>query len=175
MKVKDVMTAGRLKVCTPETKVANVVKIMKDNNKGALPVVDKTQKVIGILTDRDLAISLSRKTRKTAAEISVKDVLPKLKLCTVKAEDEVSDALREMRRNKIGRLPVVNPEGKLEGMISVDNILSRAINRNEAIGQISSRSENLAKTVKALLDRDNTPPQHAKEGTVELNPGEKQR
>ena len=38
MKVKDLMTASKLKVCTPESKVTNVAKIMKDNNKGALPV-----------------------------------------------------------------------------------------------------------------------------------------
>jgi len=154
MKVKDLMTADKLKVCTPETKVANAAKIMKDNNKGALPVVDKEQKVVGILTDRDLALSFAKKVNKTASEISVKEVLPKVKVRSVKAEDEISDVLREMRKNKIGRLPVVDDEGKLKGIISVNNILSRAVNRNEAIGQLNSKDENLAKTIKALFDRN---------------------
>jgi CBS domain-containing protein len=172
MKAKELMNADKLKVCTPETKVADVAKIMKDSNKGALPVVDKTDKVVGILTDRDLALSLSKNAKKSVAEISVKEVLPKGKLCTVKPDDEIRDVLREMRRNKIGRLPVVDTEGKLMGMISVNNILSRAVTRNEAIGQLSSKDENLAKTIKALFERNSSSSPVVKKEVLEMEPSD---
>lgn len=155
MKVKDVMTSGAIKSCDSETKLTNAAKIMKDDNLGALPVVDKEKKVVGIITDRDICLSLAYKNGKTADEISVKEILPKGKIRTINADDELTDVLREMRKNKIGRLPVTDKDGKLKGMISVNNLLSRAIKRNEAIGQIKSKEENLAKTIKALFDRNN--------------------
>lgn len=155
MKVKDVMTAGVIKTCDSETKLANAAKIMKDENCGALPVIDKEQKVVGIITDRDICLSLASENGKAASEISVKELLPKGKVRTIKTDDEVTDVLREMRKNKIGRLPVTDKDGKLKGMISVNNLLSRAIKKNEAIGQVKSKEENLAKTIKALFDRNN--------------------
>ena len=154
MKVKDVMTGDGLKSCNPETKLANAAKIMKDNNHGALPVVDKDQKVVGIITDRDICLSVASKNGKSTGELTVKEVLPKAKIRTVKAEDKVSDALKEMRKNKIGRLPVIDKSGKLQGMVSINSILSRAIKKNEEIGRLKSKDENLAKTIKALFDRN---------------------
>lgn len=162
MKVKDVMTAGTIKSCDSETKLTNAAKIMKDGNCGALPVVDKEQKVVGIITDRDICLSLASKNGKAVSEISVKELLPKGKVRTIKVNDQITDVLREMRKNKIGRLPVTDKDGKLRGMISVNNLLSRAIKKNEAIGQIKSKDENLAKTIKALFDRNSTKTQKVK-------------
>ncbi len=156
MKVKDVMAADSIKSCTPETKLANATKIMKDNNRGALPVVDKDQKVIGIITDRDVCLSLATKNKKTSSEMSVKEILPsQLKVHTIKLDDTITDALREMRKNKIGRLPVTDKEGKLKGMISINTLLSHTLRKKEELGNISAKEENLAKTIKALFDRNN--------------------
>lgn len=153
MKVKDVMSADSIKHCTTETKLANVSKIMKDSNVGALPVIDHDKKVIGIVTDRDLCLTFSHKTNKTASEICVKD-LHLSGIHTVKEEESVKEALGEMRKNKIGRLPVVDKDGKLKGMLSINNLLSHALTEGEGLGQPSSKEENLAKTIIALLDRN---------------------
>lgn len=155
MKVKDVMAADSLKYCSPETKLANATKMMKESNRGALPVVDKEQKVIGIITDRDICLSLAGKNGKNPAELSVKEVIPQAKVHTIKTEDSITDALREMRKNKIGRLPVTNKEGKLKGMISINTLLSHALKEKEELGNINAKDENLAKTIKALFDRNN--------------------
>lgn len=153
MKVKDVMSAGKIESCTQETKLANVAKVMKDVNVGALPVVDTNKKVVGIVTDRDICLAFAKKTTKNATDTSIKDLrLPKIH--TIKEEDTVKDALHKMRKNKIGRLPVTDNEGKLKGMLSINNLLSRALNRKEELGQTTSKDENLAKTVKALFDRN---------------------
>ena len=154
-KVKDVMTAEAIKSCTLDTKLQNVAKTMKDSNRGALPIVDKDNKVIGIVTDRDVALALVAK--KEVSTLTVKDAIPKLKAYTVKAEDNITKALQEMRKNKVGRLPVTDKDGKLKGMLSINNLLSHAIEKKEEIGQITSTDENLAKTIKSLFDRNNEP------------------
>jgi CBS domain-containing protein len=155
MKVKDVMTEATVKSCSPETKIATATKLMKESNRGALPVVDKNQKVVGIITDRDICLSLASHQGQTPAQITVKDILPHAKVHTIKTEDSVTDALREMRKNKIGRLPVTNKEGKLKGMISINTLLSNAINSKDEIGRVEAKEETLAKTIKALFDRNN--------------------
>lgn len=168
MKVKDVMTEDGLKSCTPETKLANAAKIMKENNRGALPVIDKTQKVVGIITDRDICLSIAAKNGKGTNDVTVKEVLSKEKPHTIAPDDDIADALKEMRKNKIGRLLVTDDEGKLRGMVSINNILSRAIKKNEAIGQLKSKDENLAKTIKALFDRNSSKVSQAKREKIEL-------
>jgi CBS domain-containing protein len=154
MKVKDVMKSDSLKVCTSETKLASVAKVMHDGNIGVLPVVDHANKVIGVITDRDVCLAFGSRANKSASDISVREILPASKIRTVKAEDDVKQLLKEMRTRKIGRMPVTDEEGKLKGMVSVNNLLSRAISNNEALGQIKSKDENLAKTIKSLFDRN---------------------
>ena len=63
---------------------------------------------------------------------------------------------RQMRKYKVGRLPVTDKSGKLKGMISVNNLLSHAITTKENIGDVSSKYETLAKTIKALFERNST-------------------
>jgi CBS domain-containing protein len=155
MKIKEVMVENSLSYCSPETNLAKATKMMKDSNLGALPVVDKDQKVIGIITDRDICLSLANKGKKTISELSVKEIVPQAKVHTIKIEDTVTDALREMRKNRIGRLPVTNNDGKLKGMISINTLLSHALNKKNELGNVTAKDENLAKTIKALFDRNN--------------------
>jgi CBS-domain-containing membrane protein len=137
-------------------KVSSAAKIMKEANLGALPVLDKDQKVIGMITDRDICLSMVAKSGKLNQELNVQETIGKNGVRTIKIDDTVADALKEMRKSRIGRLPVTDKEGKLKGMLSVNNLLSRAISRNEAFGLLTSKDENLAKTVKAIVDRNNS-------------------
>lgn len=153
-KVKDVMATDDLKYCSLESKLQNIAKTMKDANRGALPVIDKNNNVIGIVTDRDVCLSIATRKDKKLSELTVKDAITSLKVHTVKTEDTINKALQEMRKNKIGRLPVTDKEGKLKGMLSMNNLISDSISHKEEFGQITSVEENLAKTLKALFDRD---------------------
>ena len=131
MKVKDLMIIGELKHCSLDSRLRDVAKIMKDSNAGALPVIDHNNKVIAMVTDRDICISLASRTEKPLAELSVKDALTTLTIHTVKPEDTITHALQEMRKNKIGRLPVTDKDGKLKGILSVNNILSHSIEKRK--------------------------------------------
>ncbi len=73
MKVQDVMTS-EVKSCRPETNMAEAAVIMLDYDCGALPVVNNENKVIGMITDRDIAIAAATKGR-LASEISVSEVI----------------------------------------------------------------------------------------------------
>lgn len=153
-KVKDVMTANHVVYCNPETKLHNVAKSMKEHNLGALPVVDIHNKVIGIVTDRDLCLTLATKTNKNPAEKSVRDIVSHTKIHTVKTEDNLKKAMHEMRTYKIGRLPVTDESGALKGILSINNIISNTISTKGKIGKISTSKENLVRTMKSLINRN---------------------
>src|ERR1035437_7519470 len=100
MKVKDLMTTSSLKYCSEDTKLRNVAKLMEEGNCGVLPVLDKNKKVIGIVTDRDLALALAKKHDGSAAKIEVAEIMTK-KVHSILEDDKITDALKEMRLNKI--------------------------------------------------------------------------
>jgi CBS domain-containing protein len=85
MKVQDVMTSG-VKSCRPETSLAAAVVMMLDYDCGALPVVDDENKVIGMITDRDIAIAAATKAR-FASEITVGEVITRKVYSAMPDED----------------------------------------------------------------------------------------
>lgn len=152
MKVKDVMTTTALKSCSPDAKLHEAAKTMRTANVGALPVTDHHKKVVGIITDRDICLALSQDHRKPHAEIPVSEIMEK-KVHTVKENDDMSVALKQMRTNQVGRLPVVDQEGKLKGILSLHHLFSRSLDGQEEIGNVSAPGENVLKTVKAITGR----------------------
>ena len=168
MKVKELMSEEAIRYCSPETKLASVARIMKENNRGALPVVDQSHKVVGIITDRDICISLGTKPEKTISDLKVQDVIARAKVRTVQADQPVATALREMRKAKIGRLPVTDESGKLKGMLSINNILSHALTHKKEMGTVTSAEESLAKTIKTLFERNNAVPSKKQAHSLEL-------
>lgn len=122
MKVQDVMVKG-VRFCSPETNLATVAKIFWEQGCGALPVVEGGR-AIGVITDRDIAIALGTRNSK-AGDTLVRDVaLPKVFFCT--PEDDIHTALNTMRAQQVRRLPVVNQEGALVGILSLDDIVAVA-------------------------------------------------
>jgi predicted transcriptional regulator len=119
MKVQDVMIAN-VKFCDPDMNLASVAEILWKAGCGTLPVVDHGR-VVGVITDRDIAIALGTRNMK-ASEATVRDVsLPKL--FSITAEEEVQAALRIMGAQKVRRLPVVDSAGALEGIVCLDDIV----------------------------------------------------
>lgn len=156
MKVKDVMTADSLKYCTLETSLHTVAKTMKENNHGALPVLNKENRVVGIITDRDIALSLASKKESKIADLKVDDVMTEHTVHTVKTEDPIDKALTEMRKHKVGRLPVTDTNGALKGIITLNSLLSHSLEKKEGISNVASTEENLTKTLQSLFERNKT-------------------
>lgn len=153
MKVQKLMTEQELQYCSPQTSIKEASKLMKTANCGVLPVVDKEKHVIGILTDRDIALSISEQKSENISDIQVDKVMTR-NVQTVKETDDIKDALKTMRINKVGRLPVVNEKGTLSGILTIHRLLedSFAVGKS-AIGDHRSSDENLAKTIHSLNER----------------------
>jgi len=153
MKVKDVMTTSALKYCTPETNLHDAAKAMGEANCGALPVVDSNKKIVGIITDRDICLSLAQNTALPINQRKVGEIMTK-NVQTIKSSDDLTAAYRNMREKKIGRLPVVDEHGKLEGIVSWNKILNETVRNGEQnLGSINEAGENLAKTLHAISNK----------------------
>jgi len=118
-RVKDMMIT-QVETCSPDTNLAEAGGRMWEKDCGILPVVDNEGKVLGVITDRDICISLATRAL-PAFQICVKDVLAD-KLYSCKPEEEIKNALATMRTSRVRRLPVVDGEGKLVGLLSLDDI-----------------------------------------------------
>jgi CBS domain-containing protein len=129
MRVKDVMMRT-VANCRAETNLGAAVETMWKRNCGILPVVDAKEKLIGVVTDRDICIALGTRNQR-AGEIAVKDVA-RWNVHCCGPEDDVRSALETMAECRIHRLPVINTEGTLEGILSMDDIVFHAETRNVA-------------------------------------------
>ena len=153
MKVKEVMSAQPVVSCTTKTKFTETVKIMKDYNFGALPVIDSENKVVGMITDRDICVSIVTPSStpwelRTVGEIMSKSIF------TVNSDDEISLAFQNMRKNQIGSLPVVDKSGKLNGIVSLHNLIDQTVySGKQELWDFTYPGENLLKTIHAVTGR----------------------
>ena len=123
MKVRDLMTTNAA-FCRRETNLAAVGALMWEHDCGLIPVLDDKEKVTGVITDRDICIALSTRDRQpskiTAGEITTAPAF----VCS--PDDDIQSALITMSREKLHRLPVVNRERGLVGILSINDVLLHA-------------------------------------------------
>jgi CBS domain-containing protein len=123
MKVKDVMTAD-VKYCGLNTNLATAAKIMWEGDCGAVPVTDERGTVVGVITDRDICIAGATQARREG-EIPVGDVISRtLHACA--PGDDLRSALQTMKERRVRRLPVVGQDGRLVGIVSIQDIAVQA-------------------------------------------------
>src|SRR5262245_676406 len=127
MKVKDVMTPDAKAIWLTES-LADAAREMWENDCGVLPVIKDSRKVIGVITDRDICMAAAIRDR-SPSHISVEEVM-NANLFSATPDDEVAHALKVMREHKIRRMPVLNAEGELEGILSMNDVVLRAKARN---------------------------------------------
>jgi CBS domain-containing protein len=121
MNVKDAMTTTPAR-CTPGINLGAAVEILWHGNCGILPIVDEQERVISVITARDICIALGTRNR-LAGEITVGEVATHRAICCG-PDDDVRSALAKMVQAKVRRLPVVNAEGKLEGILAMDDVVA---------------------------------------------------
>jgi CBS domain-containing protein len=120
MTVKDLQTSD-VKSCGRDTDLATVAKMMWDGDCGAVPVVNEDRKVIGMITDRDICIAAATRA-KTPAELHARDVITGNGVHAVRPDDDVRVALRTMRKHRVRRLPVVDQQQRLSGILSINDL-----------------------------------------------------
>ena len=134
MRADGLMTADPA-ACEPENDLGSAIRSMHERRCGALPVVDAEHRVVGILTDRDIVLALGAADARPS-DVSVDAVMTRTPR-TCRADETVHRALDRMRANRIRRLPVIDDEERLVGLVSIDDIVLAAQNVRAGVGRVS--------------------------------------
>jgi acetoin utilization protein AcuB len=117
-----------------EASIFDAQELMAKNKVRHLPIVDQKQRLIGIVTDRDIRSALPNRCfeltpaeEKKIAAIKVKDIMTKDPI-TISPTYTIQDALLMIQNAKVGALPVVDEDKRLKGIISVRDLLRAFIN-----------------------------------------------
>lgn len=131
MKVKDIMTKNVVTVSTDDT-VLHVAKLMTNYNIGCIPVVENGQKVLGVITDRDIVIAMAKYNRDPENTLAVNIMTSGI--YSVKPDAELSQALSLMKKQQIRRLPVIENDNLL-GMVSLGDVAVYANHTDTEVGE----------------------------------------
>jgi CBS domain-containing protein len=133
-KCSDVMTRNVITAATGDS-VASVAQLMKNNDIGPIPIVDNQQskKLVGIVTDRDLAIKVVAEGRDPQTT-PVREVMT-TNVMTCRADDDIETALDAMASHQLRRIPVVEDGNMLVGIIAQADIATR-MDRPEKTGEV---------------------------------------
>jgi CBS domain-containing protein len=125
MTCAEIMTPNP-KMRIPENNISAAVDIMWDCDCGAVPVVKdmESKELVGIFTDRDIAIHIVKHANAHPSEVKVADCMSYPAVYVV-LEDPVEKAAESMGENQIRRIPVVDENGSCVGIISQADLLSR--------------------------------------------------
>lgn len=136
MRVRDCMTKD-VRIAMPDATLRDVAQAMATLDAGLLPVADGDQ-LIGMVTDRDIAVrgvALGKGPETPVREVMTSDV----KYCF--DDEEVSAVLQNMGDIQVRRLPVLNRDKRLVGIVSLGDLATNgeATHAGEALGGISQR------------------------------------
>lgn len=138
MLCKTIMTKS-VKMCDANCTAKEAAQIMKKVNTGAVPIVDAHDKVLGIITDRDITIHVIAEG-KDPSKVKIMDFMSK-HIVTMHQDDHIDDAIRKMKENKVRRLPIVDDEDKLVGIISLGDLAVLSNAEHETFKALEEISE----------------------------------
>jgi len=123
-KCNEVMTKNPV-VCLPEDLASKVAQIMKREDVGPIPIVENQQsrKLVGMVTDRDLAMKMVAEGRDVRTT-KVDEVMTR-RLVTCRADDDLKKALEAMSENQLRRIPVVDADDRIVGIIAQADLATR--------------------------------------------------
>ena len=138
MRVKELMTQPVQSVSAGDT-LDRAACLMWDHDCGALPVLDGNQRLVGVLTDRDICMSALFQGL-PLRDIRVGDVMTSdVRRCG--PEDDITAAEHLMGTHQVHRLPVTNDDGTIIGMLSVSDVVRRAKRGIRATKQTGSEEQ----------------------------------
>lgn len=130
--VKEIMTRDVISI-SPKYSIRESVDVMTKNGIGSVPIVDKEERLVGIVTERDFALALAGSlTNETVGDIMIKDVI------TTTPGTPIESCSKIMVRNNLRRIPVVEEE-KLIGIVTSTDIL-RFFGDKEMFASMTSNS-----------------------------------
>ena len=140
MKAHDLMSSD-IYTCHPDTSLAEVARVMRDRDIGFLPVAkSENGEICGVVTDRDAYMAASTQN-KAVSEIPASSAMT-ADVHSCRGDDDLSEIHRIMRDHQVRRLPVLDGQARLTGVISLNDL---ALN---AVGQgVGSKPKDVARTL----------------------------
>ena len=139
MKVKDCM-CYEVVYLTPESTVEDCAKLMCSKHVGCIPVCDNNKTIVGLVTDRDVIL------RSIACDKDIKNTLISdimtCKVCSCGPEEDINEAEKKMSEEQIRRLPVVDENNKIIGIITLGDLCT---NQNVNTEGVCNTLENICK------------------------------
>jgi CBS domain-containing protein len=114
-KIAEVMTQ-RPRAVTPQTTVREAARLMEEEDVGSLPVVDEGARLVGIVTDRDVALRVVG--RGLDSDTTVVGDVASSDVVSLSPDHDLDEALRLMAREQVRRVPIVVRENELVGMLA---------------------------------------------------------
>ena len=142
MKAREIMTKNPSTV-SPETRIQDAARMMKDQNVGILPVVETTGSatLVGVITDRDIAVRCVAEGH-DSSKCAVKEAMS-TGVATAREDDDVDSVMDLMGREQVRRIPVVDERGTLVGIVAQADLARDAKNEKKVektVEQISRES-----------------------------------
>ena len=120
MKVKDLMTS-EVTSCDLNASLADAAKAMWDHDCGVLPVLKDGKELVGVITDRDICMASAMRDS-NPSQISVEESITGEVFSTT-SDTDLQKALDTMGQHQVHRLPVVDSQGQLIGILSMNNVI----------------------------------------------------
>ena len=132
MKVKDCMCKN-VAYLAPNATIQECAKLMSDKHIGCIPVCEGNKKVVGIVTDRDVIL------RSIACDKDVKTTplseIMTTKVCFCSEDDDINNVQAIMSNEQIRRLPVINGNNEIVGIITLGNLCASQYVNSDDVGE----------------------------------------
>ena len=123
-----------------ETPISEIAAVIKDKSIGAVPIIDDQNKLIGIVSERDIVTKMVVEARDadltTAQEIMTKEII------SANLDDDLEQTIGIMKSENIRHMPVTDSDGKLTDFFSIRDFLNAEIKSNQ---QVSLKHKNVVK------------------------------
>jgi CBS domain-containing protein len=139
-KCRELMTREPV-CCEPNDAVTRVAELMKKEDVGSVPVVESlsSRRLVGIVTDRDLVTKVVAGGR-AVEQATARDAMT-FNPTTCKEEDDISHAMSLMAQRQVRRMPVVDTQGRVTGIIAQADVATRMRSDSETGQMVESISE----------------------------------
>jgi CBS domain-containing protein len=139
-KCNEVMTKKPV-CCLPDDLATEAAELMKNEHVGSIPVIEdeQTQKLVGIVTDRDLVIKIMAEGL-DAKSTKVETVMTR-KVVTCSPEDDLQKAVDAMAENQLRRIPIVDDDNKILGIIAQADVVMHFDHPKKAAAMVKEISQ----------------------------------
>ena len=148
MRVSEVMITN-VRSCTPQTDLETVAMEMWNGDCGSIPVMNDSGMPIGMITDRDIAMAGALQ-HKALRDITTSEVINGRDVQCCNSEDAIDAALQAIAAGHVRRLPVIDDNGCLQGILSVDDVVAYSERGKRGEGKPDLSFDDAMTTLKAV-------------------------